>query len=183
MKLHLILLSLFTLLCSFDTPTKVVRVIDGDTFEIETGERVRLLGIDAPEMSSKYGETSKQYLISLVEGMTVDLEPDHISPDTDVYNRLLRYVYLNGVDINEKMVLDGFAPAYLKYKVDKEDQYIKAEIIAKAAKRGIWGSDVNQGKDGYKPEAVSFWKSGRMYVVMGLVAILLIIGIIFYFKK
>lgn len=118
-KSLIIILALLTLNC-FGTLNKVTRVIDGDTFETETGEKVRLVGINAPEISDIFGEEAKQHLIDLIEGKTVDLEPDHISNDRDRYSRLLRYVILDNIDINKKMILDGFAFAYLKYHFDKK---------------------------------------------------------------
>ena len=72
---------------------KVARVIDGDTFEIETGEKVRLIGIDAPESvhptkeDECYGETSSKVLKELIEGKSVYLEKD--VSETDRYGRLL----------------------------------------------------------------------------------------------
>jgi len=133
--LVLLLLSTFTL---FAKPAKVIRVIDGDTFVIETGEHVRVVGINAPEMSTIYGGPAKEHLLALIDGKMVDLEPDHISKNKDVYGRLLRYVYLDGVDIDKKMVTDGYAIAFLKYPFDKEDEYSREETKAKAASLGIW---------------------------------------------
>ena len=51
----LVLLLLFVPLFSFGQEYKVIRVIDGDTFEIEGGEKVRMIGINAPELSEKFG--------------------------------------------------------------------------------------------------------------------------------
>lgn len=147
------LLTLLLVLSStylFATPAKVKRVIDGDTFVTETGERVRVIGINAPEMKTVYGEPAKDHLLALIDGQTVDLEPDHTSADKDVYGRLLRYVYLNGVDINKKMVTDGYAIAFLKYPFDKEAEYKQEETKAKTAMLGIWsgnGSVTAKGKD------------------------------------
>ncbi len=87
----------------------MTRIIDGDTFETETGEKVRLIGINAPEISDIFGQEAKQYLSDLIENKIVELQSDNISNDRDRYQRLLRYVILDGVDINKKMVSDGFA--------------------------------------------------------------------------
>lgn len=133
--LAVLLLITLTLLAK---PAKVIRVVDGDTFVIETGERVRVIGINAPEMKTEYGEPAKEHLLALIDGKTVDLQPDHISADKDVYGRLLRYVYLDGVDINKKMVTDGYAIAFLKYPFDKEAEYKQEETNAKTASLGIW---------------------------------------------
>ncbi|HVX50956.1 MAG TPA: thermonuclease family protein [Chitinophagaceae bacterium] len=138
MKYKLLALLLCCSLTLFSKPARVIRVIDGDTFVIETGERVRVIGINAPEMKTEYGEPAKQHLLAMIEGKTVDLEPDHVSKDKDVYGRLLRYVYLDGVDIDKKMVADGYAIAFLKYAFDKETEYKAAEATAKTASLGIW---------------------------------------------
>ena len=60
-----IILTLSALVC-FGTPAKVTRIIDGDTFETETGEKVRLIGINAPEISDIYGQEAKEHLASLI---------------------------------------------------------------------------------------------------------------------
>jgi micrococcal nuclease len=67
------ILLLTTFVC-FGTTTKVTRIIDGDTFETETGEKVRLIGINAPEISDIFGQEAKQYLSDLIENKTVDLQ-------------------------------------------------------------------------------------------------------------
>ena len=138
MKYKLLALLLFSTITLFAEPAKVVRVIDGDTFVIGTGEHVRMLGINAPEMKTDLGEPAKEHLLALIDGKTVDLEPDHISNNKDVYGRLLRYVYLDGVDIDKKMVTDGWAIAFLKYPFDKEEEYKQEETKAKTATLGIW---------------------------------------------
>ncbi len=112
----------------FGTTTKVTRVIDGDTFETETGEKVRLIGINAPEISDIFGQEAKQYLSDLILNKTVELQSDNISNDRDRYQRLLRYIILDGVDINKKMISDGFAFAYLKYHFSNSSEYEQAQI-------------------------------------------------------
>lgn len=183
----LIILLLLTLTC-FGTTTKVTRVIDGDTFETETGERVRLVGINAPEISDIFGQEAKRHLIELIEGKTIDLETDHISNDRDRYGRLLRYVILNGKDINKQMVLDGFAFAYLKYhfEAEKETEYRKAQITAKQNSVGIWGNDKkdkiiseqNSNNDSFFREI-----SAETYLIGGFIILLILIGCYYYFKK
>lgn len=71
----------------------VSKVIDGDTFELSSGETVRLICIDAPEKNKKGYEESKQFLSNLILNRQVRLEKD--SSETDSYGRLLRYVYIN----------------------------------------------------------------------------------------
>ena len=98
---------------------ELVRVIDGDTIEIKVGEKVdsvRLIGIDAPEMNEDTKEKaikSKQYLESLLHNQKIFLEKDESQDDRDVYNRLLRYIYLeDNTLINKKMIEADMATEY-----------------------------------------------------------------------
>lgn len=89
----------------------VTYVVDGDTLEIETGERVRLICIDTPEKGEDYYSDAKEFLEDLVLDKKVKLEKD-IS-ETDRYGRLLRYIYLeDGTFVNEEIVKEGYAEAY-----------------------------------------------------------------------
>lgn len=116
----------------------VTRVIDGDTIEIETGERVRLICIDTPETGEPYYNEATDYLKSLVLNKKVLLEKD-IS-ETDKYGRLLRHIYLeNGDFVNELIVLNGYGQAY-PYNPDITlcPQIETAEDIARNKVIGIW---------------------------------------------
>lgn len=124
---------------------KVTRVIDGDTIEIEGGERVRYIGIDTPETVDPrktvqcFGVESSKKNKELVEGKTVRLEKD--ITNRDKYNRLLRYVWLDDTLINLALVQDGFAHSYsyppdIKY----QDQFVTAERQAREAKLGLWNA-------------------------------------------
>ncbi len=181
----LIILTLLPFIC-FGTPTKVARIIDGDTFVTETGERVRLIGINAPEITDIFGEEAKTHLAQIIEGQTVDLVADHISKDRDRYNRILRYVILNGVDINKKMLLDGYAFAYFKYNFYKESEYKQAQLDGNKNNNGIWG---NSNKENIikqqEAETANFWTNFtfKTYLLCGLVFVLIFSGIYYYYKK
>ena len=69
----LLLVFLFFPMISFGQEIRVVRVIDGDTFVIEGGERVRMIGINAPELNDIYGVESKNHLKTLIESKYVNL--------------------------------------------------------------------------------------------------------------
>ena len=177
---------LLTSFVCFGATTKVRRVIDGDTFEAETGEKVRLIGINAPEISDIFGQEAKQYLSDLIENKTVDLQADNSSNNRDRYQRLLRYVILEGVDINKKMVSDGFAFAFLKYNFSKSTEYKHAQILSREANKGIWG-DSKKEIIIYEHEnkQTTFLRelSTKTYLLGYLVLILLIVGTYNYFKK
>jgi micrococcal nuclease len=134
---------------------KVTRVIDGDTIEIETGERVRYLGIDAPETVDPrkpvqcFGIEASKKNKELVEGKTVRLEKD--ITDKDKYDRLLRYVYLDPsppgggsgqvLFVNLELVKQGFAFSYTyPPDVKYQKEILAAEQEAREQKRGLWAA-------------------------------------------
>ena len=89
----------------------VASITDGDTIRViladGTNVPVRLIGIDAPETNDTLTVESTEFLASLLEGQEVYLVPD--VSDRDMYDRLLRYVYVGENFINEEMVENGFA--------------------------------------------------------------------------
>jgi len=99
---------------------KVVRVIDGDTFEmVYNGNKtsVRLLGINTPEKGEFFYAEAKQFTESLVLNKTVELE---FGKDKyDLYHRLLAYVYLNDKNVNEEIINNGFANFYFPEGKDR----------------------------------------------------------------
>ena len=121
----------------------VSRVIDGDTVELENGERVRYLGIDTPETvhPSKpvecYGPEASERNKELVEGKIVTLMRD--GPDTDQYDRLLRYVFVDGTFVNGDLVWGGYA--YARSYGDTPLFYqtlVQLERSAREGERGLW---------------------------------------------
>jgi micrococcal nuclease len=115
----------------------VKRVIDGDTFELENGKRVRLLGIEAPEKNEFYFEEATNELKKLVEGKRVLLEKDLVSEDK--YGRLLRHVFINGIFVNLYLVENGFANAYfVEPNFKYYSKFLEAEKSAMNRKVGIW---------------------------------------------
>lgn len=122
---------------------RVVRVIDGDTIKIiekDTEHNVRLIGIDAPEMSDCGGTQSRSILENLLKGKEILLEADPTQGNTDKYDRLLRYVFTNdNININEQMIKRGEAREYTYDKPYKYvDLFISAENTAKDENLGIW---------------------------------------------
>ena len=89
----------------------VTSVVDGDTVDLDNGERVRLVGIDAPEVGTCGADEATVALSTLVLGQAVTLEES--DEDRDQYNRLLRYVVVNGVDAGGQLLSQGLAiPRY-----------------------------------------------------------------------
>lgn len=126
------------------TRAKVAKVIDGDTIELADKTRVRYIGINTPELSGKdklsecFATQSAYINRQLVEGQEIGLEND--LADRDKYGRLLRYVYIDDVFINEFLVRQGYArletiPPDVKYAQTFED----AQKEARGNNRGLWG--------------------------------------------
>ena len=92
----------------------VTRVIDGDTIDVLLDgkqTRVRYVGINTPERDESCYSEATQANRDLVEGKTVTLVTD--TSNTDQYDRLLRYIYADGVFVNDALVRNGYAEAVL----------------------------------------------------------------------
>ena len=124
---------------SEDSETYTVdRIVDGDTLVLDNGEYVRLLGVDAPEDDECFAEESTDHLESLVLGETVTLEADLENDDRDAYDRLLRYVFVDGENINLQMVSEGYAQFYDSYPLTLDDEFEEAESSASDSGLAIW---------------------------------------------
>ncbi len=117
----------------------VTRVIDGDTIVLENGERVRYIGIDTPEISQNecFALEAKKKNEELVLGKRVRLEKD--VSERDKYGRLLRYVYVGEIFVNDYLVRNGYAyavtyPPDVKYS----ERFLQAQREARENKRGLW---------------------------------------------
>jgi micrococcal nuclease len=121
----------------------VARVIDGDTVELSSGERVRYLMIDTPEIGSEpecWGAEAKIANQALVEGKIVRLRYDVECEDR--YGRLLAYVELSGQDINRVLVERGHA-CVLHISPngdDVVDEYRALEYAAEQLGKGLWAT-------------------------------------------
>jgi micrococcal nuclease len=128
--------------CGPSTAT-VARVIDGDTIELESGERVRYLMIDTPESTTEtecYGPEAKQLNELLVAGKQITLRYDEQC--TDDYDRLLAYIELSGQEINRVMLERGYA-CVLHISPngdDVVDEYDAIEYEARMLDKGLWGA-------------------------------------------
>jgi len=120
----------------------VSRIIDGDTIELSNGERVRLIGINAPEKGQYYAAEATNKLSQLIGYDSITLEKD--VSDKDQYNRSLRYVYVGSTFVNLEMVRQGYAIAY-PYPPDVKyaDEFEEAEQEAQDAQLGMWGGPSN----------------------------------------
>lgn len=127
----------------------VKKIVDGDTFWLyngtEDGEKIRLIGVDAPESRNAfkkkigyYGKESKIYLTNLLKGKRVKLEYD--VDNTDQYGRTLAYVYLeDGTFVNADLIKNGYAmvmtvPPNVKYA----EEFVRLQQEARENNRGLW---------------------------------------------
>jgi len=107
----------------------VTKIIDGDTL-VAQGNTVRLLGIDTDERGYPCYTVAKKRLEELVLNKDVVLERD--GDDKDIYGRFLRYVFLNGTNVNLRMVEEGLAVARFPDESGKyRDEIIDAEESAR----------------------------------------------------
>ncbi|MCB1511324.1 MAG: thermonuclease family protein [Hyphomicrobiaceae bacterium] len=130
---------------SLERPTDGVvghaRVVDGDTLEID-GVRVRLEGIDAPEIGQSCpgrwfgrwsaGRDAAAEMRQMIAGAAVSCR----STGADAYGRMLGQCSANGLDLNREMVRRGFAWAFVKYST----RFVADENFARTARAGIWRS-------------------------------------------
>ena len=124
------------------TETAVVtKVIDGDTIELDSGEKVRYVGMDTPEITKGknecYGHEASAKNTELVLGKTVTMKKD--VSDRDRYGRLLRYIWVGDTFVNAKMIQEGYA-AILTIPPDvAQIAYFKQlQAEARTANVGLW---------------------------------------------
>ena len=133
-------------------PGVVTRVVDGDTVIVRFSpppegfgetERVRLIGIDAPESVrpgtpvQRFSEEAAAYTRGNLLGRRVLLSFDRELRDR--YGRVLAYLYLeDGVFFNAKMIEDGYAYAYTKYPFRYMKNFRALERRARREKKGLW---------------------------------------------
>lgn len=126
-----------------DIPS-VSKVYDGDTVTLSSGERVRLLQIDTPELSTNecYSQEARQALVKLLGASeSLVLRNDPSLDKIDRYGRLLRYVFKGKTNINLKMVEIGAAAPY----------YYRGE-------RGIYSNILLKAAQEAKRKSLGFWK-------------------------
>lgn len=126
---------------------RVTSVYDGDTFWIKSGDRVRLLGINAPDLGKCKSEEAREALSKLVLNKVIKLTEEK----REAYGRRMGLVYVDGLLINEEIAKLGFAK--LNYDPNSQSEKIKiAGQNASKNKIGIFGpeckklteDDVNQ---------------------------------------
>ncbi|MBI2449750.1 thermonuclease family protein [Candidatus Pacearchaeota archaeon] len=121
---------------------RVVRVIDGDTIEVNisgTLEKVRLLDVNTPEKGEFYYKEASDFLNSTLNEGMVYIEGN----ERDRYGRLLGYVFYNGKMINEQIIENGYGHFYSYQDSRYTDELKEAEEYARDNKIGIWQKSSN----------------------------------------
>ncbi len=116
---------------------RVKFVYDGDTILIEGNQKVRLLGIDAPEKGEKCYQEAKEYLLNLVLKKEVALQRE--GQNKDKYGRLLRWVFVDDQNVNLLLLKEGLARVFYGSSWDSIDYLVKLQDEAKREGRGcLW---------------------------------------------
>lgn len=143
---------------SFSESGIIVKVVDGDTADVklENGkvERLRLIGMNTPETKDPrkpvqcFGKEASEKATELLNGKAVKLERDDSQDNRDKYQRLLRYIWIEGKTLfNLQMIAEGYAYEYTyrdAYKYQKEFQAAQKE--AETAQKGLWHPDTCAGE-------------------------------------
>lgn len=145
--------------CNFQA---VSRVIDGDTFELSDGKKVRLIGVDTPETLDPrkhvqwFGREASKKLKQWIDGQTVCLRKDRDKTiKTDKYGRLLRYVWKHtvhrsssnkaglagGFFVNAELIKHGYGFAYTRYPFQYLELFRQYEKDARQGNMGLWKRD------------------------------------------
>jgi micrococcal nuclease len=122
----------------------VERVVDGDTFVCEGGERVRLLLIDTPELAQRFGSAVREEALRMIPpGARVRLDFDVETRDR--YGRLLAYVWADSVLVNRELVRRGMAlVAVYPPNVRHVETMRAAADSARAERKGVWSGSAFQ---------------------------------------
>ncbi len=136
----------------------VERVTDGDTLVLDGGEKVRLIGVDTPEMHDEarngraarraglsarvvddYADRAREFLDRTLRGRSVRLEYDW--EPKDQYGRTLAYVYRepDGLFVNAEVIREGYGFAYTRFPFKVAEAFRRLERDAREDRAGFWG--------------------------------------------
>lgn len=119
---------------------KVIRIVDGDTIVVLNEKKlqikIRLEGIDCPESNQDFGTRAKQMTSELCFEKQVRV----MQSGTDWYGRVLAYVYVDNLCLNEELIRQGMAWHFKKYNKDQE--LAQLEATARTLKVGLWAKEL-----------------------------------------
>ena len=125
---------------------RVVSVVDGDTLELDSGRRVRLLGVDTPETvhperpAEPWGAEAADFTRRRIDAVGSQVRLSFDDERFDRYGRHLAWVWCGDESLNEQLVRAGLSPAVVKYPYSPtmKDRLRAAERAAKRERRGLW---------------------------------------------
>ena len=120
----------------------VVKIVDGDTIDVRLSsgvERVRVIGLDTPEIGECGFSEASAAMADLVAGRSVELVRDPTQDNRDRYGRLVRHVHRGNTSAAVEMIRRGHSAEYL-YGAEYQNRsaHLRAEREARAAKVGMW---------------------------------------------
>ncbi len=117
----------------------VIGVYSGDSIVVKLDDgsqiKVRLEGIDCPELTQEYGDSAKMATVVFCFNKKVRIEKTGV----DTYGRTLAFVYVDDICLNKELLRRGLAWHYKAYNADQE--LAQLELDARNAKVGIWSTD------------------------------------------
>eukprot|EP00979_Chaetoceros_neogracilis_P016862 scaffold10038_cov267-Chaetoceros_neogracile.AAC.10 len=124
----------------------VIKVYDGDTLTLRNNDRVRLIGIDTPEIkpSQPFAKEAKKFLSDKVLGQEIFLSFETDGDKKDHYGRWVAWIFVKEGDkflnLNEGLVAAGFASVYNpgKNKLHNQREMITMQKVARESKGGKW---------------------------------------------
>jgi len=132
---------------------RVIRVVDGDTFVLETKDKVRLLGVDTPELHHPqkpvqcFSQEAKDFTAKQVLNQKVKLTFE--GQRRDRYGRILAWVwYGSGYKklLNAEIIRQGYGFSYRKYPTSRLEEFNRLEKEARENQRGLWSPKTCSGK-------------------------------------
>lgn len=146
-----------------EKPSKVTRVVDGDTVILDNGQKLRIIGADTPERAISQGEQTKKRLANMLLDKEVEVK---VQVDReDVYGRLLGDIYVDGKSVSKVLIDEGLArqttyPANVK----NVEELSQAQKEAEAKKTGFWGDpdlEIEREGDDYGKDPGFFKRLGK----------------------
>ena len=129
------LLQLFWVQLNAQNNATVIRVVDGDTYQVLKGKRIftiRLLNVDAPETKQPFGEAAKDSVSKIILGKSIEFENIKL----DKYNRTLATVYINKKRLDSILIAKGWAWFYEEYSNKIELKTL--QNVAMNKRLGLW---------------------------------------------
>src|SRR3954465_8068010 len=136
---------------AFTYSGRVVHVVDGDTVDVALKNasrvRVRVIGIDTPEVGTCYAAAATRRMIQLTSSKNVVLRGDSTQATHDRYSRLLAYVDVGAKDAGAMLVREGYAHVYIYggRPFLRAAAYQRAALSARDARRGLWAACAASG--------------------------------------